>query len=120
MPPKQARKRQRVAKSPSTASASASPSSSKSTKTSSTNSTAKATALPSAGYLLTCDAPTKQYIKSVNESKTNDKRFIIEDLDPTHLLVKEKAREEILRKVEEWMDKNVFSNIERVGENLET
>lgn len=56
----------------------------------------------------------------MNEAKTNDKRFIIEDLDPTHLLVKEKAREEILRKVEEWMDKNVFSNIERVGENLET
>jgi hypothetical protein len=102
-------------------------------------------ALPSAGYLLTCDAPTKQYIKAFNESKSADKKFIIEDLDPTHLLVKEKAREEILRKVEEWMDavsyfckessfsiqcicwliifllfQNVFSNIERVGENLET
>ena len=61
-------------------------------------------ALPSAGYLLTCDAPTKQYIKSFNDSKSTDKKFIIEDLDPTHLLVKEKAREEILRKVEEWMD----------------
>jgi hypothetical protein len=40
----------------------------------------------------------------LNESKTLDKKFIIEDLDPTHLLVKEKAREEIMRKVEEWMD----------------
>ena len=62
-------------------------------------------ALPSAGYLLNCDAPTKQYIKSLNETKTNDKKFIIEDLDPTHLLVRERAREEIFRKVEEWMDK---------------
>jgi len=64
----------------------------------------KADLLPSAGYLLTCDAPTKQFIKSFNESKSIDKRFIIEDLDPTHLLVKEKAREEILSQVESWMD----------------
>mmetsp|Transcript_21755 Transcript_21755/g.32233 ORF Transcript_21755/g.32233 Transcript_21755/m.32233 type:complete len:101 (-) Transcript_21755:274-576(-) len=81
----------------------------------------KADLLPSAGYLLTCDAPTKQFIKSFNESKSIDKRFIIEDLDPTHLLVKEKAREEILSQVESWMDSNVFSNIQSgVGENLET
>jgi Transcription factor TFIIH complex subunit Tfb5. len=40
----------------------------------------------------------------LNESKTLDKKFIMEDLDPTHLLVKETAREEIMRKVEEWMD----------------
>lgn len=89
-------------------------------KRSRTKSPLPSAALPSAGFLLSCDAPTKQFIKSLNESKTLDKKFIIEDLDPTHLLVKEKAREEIMRKVEEWMDANVFSNIERVGENLET
>ena len=77
-------------------------------------------AVPSAGYLLTCDAPTKQYIKSLNETKSTDKKFIIEDLDATHLLVKETAREEILQKVEAWMDSNVFSEIERLGENLGT
>jgi hypothetical protein len=69
-----------------------------------TKSPAPSATLPSAGYLLSCDAPTKQFVKSLNESKTLDKKFIIEDLDPTHLLVKEKAREEIMRKVEEWMD----------------
>jgi TFIIH basal transcription factor complex TTD-A subunit len=76
--------------------------------------------LPSAGYLLTCDPATKQFIRHLDEMKTAEKKFIIEDLDSTHLLVKEKAKDEILRKVEEWMDSNVFSNIERVGENLET
>lgn len=76
--------------------------------------------LPSAGFLLTCDPATKQFIRHLDEKKTAEKKFIIEDLDSTHLLVKEKARDEILRKVEEWMDSNVFSNIERVGENLET
>lgn len=74
---------------------------------------------PSAGYLISCDVPTKQYIQYLNELKPVDKKFIIEDLDATHLLVKKKARDEIERKVEEWMDENVFSAVERVGENLD-
>lgn len=59
---------------------------------------------PSAGYLISCDVPTKQYIQYLNQLKPIDKKFIITDLDATHLLVKAKAREEISRKVEEWMD----------------
>lgn len=75
---------------------------------------------PSAGYLITCDIPTKQFIKYHNELKAVDKRFILADLDETHLLVKAKAREWILSKVEEWNDSNVFSAVERVGEDLAT
>lgn len=83
MPPKQTKKRQRSpSKSPKTAPA----------------------ALSSAGYLLTCDAPTKQFIKSLNDKKSVDKQFVIEDLDPTHLLIKGRAREEISIEVEKWMD----------------
>jgi Transcription factor TFIIH complex subunit Tfb5 len=74
---------------------------------------------PPAGYLVSCDIPTKQFIHSLNDNKTTDKKFIIEDLDAEHLLVKESAREEIEREVERWMDENVFSAIERVGENLD-
>ena len=59
---------------------------------------------PSAGYLISCDIPTKQFIQHLNELKPVDKKFILEDLDATHLLVKKKAREEIERKVEAWMD----------------
>ena len=76
--------------------------------------------LPSpAGYLISCDIPTKQFIVVMNNKKAIDKKFIIEDLDATHLLVKLKSRDEILRRVEEWQDSNVFSAVERVGENLD-
>lgn len=73
----------------------------------------------SAGYLLSCDVPTKQYISNMNDLKTQDKKFILEDLDAEHLLIKKSARAEIEKKVEAWMDSNVFSAIERVGENLD-
>ena len=62
------------------------------------------TALPSAGFLLTCDPPTKQFIKRLDDLKSKEKKFIIEDLDTTHLLIKEKAKDEIFRKVEDWMN----------------
>mmetsp|Transcript_5932 Transcript_5932/g.14055 ORF Transcript_5932/g.14055 Transcript_5932/m.14055 type:complete len:104 (+) Transcript_5932:30-341(+) len=74
---------------------------------------------PCAGYLISCDVPTKEYIKHLNELKPVDKKFILEDLDSRHLLIKRKARDEIERKVEAWMDENVFSAVERVGENLD-
>mmetsp|Transcript_673 Transcript_673/g.1538 ORF Transcript_673/g.1538 Transcript_673/m.1538 type:complete len:108 (-) Transcript_673:211-534(-) len=72
-----------------------------------------------AGYLISCDVPTKQYIQHLNDLKTQDKKFILEDLDAEHLLIKTKARAEIDKKVAQWMDANVFSAIERVGENLD-
>jgi hypothetical protein len=43
---------------------------------------------PVAGYLISCDVPTKQYIQYLNELKPVDKKFILEDLDATHLLIK--------------------------------
>lgn len=75
---------------------------------------------PPSGFLLTCDAPTKQFIRHLNDKKTITDKFILEDLDATHLLVDGRAREEIMDAVEKWMDSSVFSVIERVGENLET
>jgi len=62
----------------------------------------------------------KQFIINLNDKKSADKKFILEDLDATHLLIKGDVRDEITRKVDEWMDENVFSTIERVGENLDT
>ena len=40
----------------------------------------------------------------LNDQKIVDKKFIIEDMDANHLLIKGEARDEITRKVEEWMD----------------
>lgn len=46
----------------------------------------------------------KQFINHLNDKKVVDKKFILEDLDATHLLIKGEAREEIIQKVENWMD----------------
>lgn len=58
----------------------------------------------SSGFLLTCDRPCKEFIKHLDASKSADKKIIIEDLDPTHLLVKGVSIEEILESVEQWND----------------
>jgi len=55
----------------------------------------------------------------LNEAKPVEKKFVLQDLDATHLLIKSKAREEILSKVERWMDENVFSSVEKVGEDFD-
>jgi TFIIH basal transcription factor complex TTD-A subunit len=77
-------------------------------------------AIPSAGYLVSCDVPTKQFIQYLNELKPADKKFILQDLDATHLLVKAQAKAEIERKIEAFFDSNVFSPVERVGEEFDT
>jgi len=74
---------------------------------------------PCKGYLISCDVPTKQFIQYLNELKPQDKKFILQDLDSTHLLVKMQAKDEIEKKVDDWMDENVFSSVERVGEDLD-
>ena len=73
----------------------------------------------SAGFLVSCDVPTKQFIKYLNELKPVDKKFIIQDLDATHILVDRKAKAEIERKVEEFFDSNVYSPVEKVGEEFD-
>lgn len=88
--------------------------------TSSSGTSKSAGAIVPSGYLLTCDPQVREFIKHMNEGKNVDKKFILEELDSTHLLIHGSARNEINTKVDEWMDENVFTNINSVGENLET
>jgi hypothetical protein len=81
--------------------------------------TTAATDLPTAGYLISCDVPTKQYIQHLNDKKSMDKKFILHDLDSKHVFVKLQARDEIEREVKDWLDENVYSAIEKVGEDLD-
>ena len=54
----------------------------------------------------------KQFIIHLNDQKIADKKFIIEDLDARHLLIKGEIREEIERKVSDWMDEvRLYINI---------
>lgn len=88
-----------------------------STKSSPTSKKQPANDLPEALYLITCDIPTKQYILYLNEIKS--KKFIAEELDDTHLLIAVSAKAEIEQAIDTWMDENVFSAIEKVGEDLD-
>jgi bifunctional DNase/RNase len=54
----------------------------------------------------------KQFIIHLNDKKSADKKFILEDLDATHLLIKGDVRDEITRKVDEWMDEVRISDLE--------
>jgi TFIIH basal transcription factor complex TTD-A subunit len=72
-----------------------------------------------AGYLISTDVPTAQFIKHHNELKPVDKKFILQDLDSTHMLIREDAKPEVTRKIEAWLDENVWSSVERVGEDLD-
>jgi hypothetical protein len=71
------------------------------------------------GYVLECDAPVKQFVQYNDSTRHDDKKWIITDLDDTHLLVQRKYQTEIINKVNEWMDSNVFSSVEKVGEDLD-
>jgi hypothetical protein len=94
-----------------------------SSSTSATNAKASTTdsSLPAPAYLISCDIPTKQYILYLNEQIMGgpDKKFIIQDLDATHVLIKPSARAEIERKLDLWLDENIFSAIEKVGEDFD-
>jgi len=69
-------------------------------------------------YSISFSLPVKQFIIHLNDKKVADKKFIIEDLDSRHLLIKGEVKDEIERKVAEWMDEvrkcqsvNVFLSV---------
>jgi len=72
------------------------------------------------GHLVSCDIPTKQFIVYQNERLTVDKRFILQDLDATHLLVKSSAVPEVQRAMEKFFDDNCYQNMGRLGEDFDT
>lgn len=75
--------------------------------------------VPTAHYLISCDVPTKQFILYLNDLESIDKKFLVADLDPTHLLVKEKSRKLIESKIETWQRENVYDPLDKVGEDLD-
>ncbi|KAI9914808.1 hypothetical protein PsorP6_008038 [Peronosclerospora sorghi] len=72
------------------------------------------------GVLVKCDAATKQYLLHLNETAVqvcnvnicafDDQRFVIEDLDDTHLFIvpEPKVIAFIERKMDEWNEKNTY------------
>jgi len=60
------------------------------------------------GVLLSCDVPIKQYLLSINEQLPNSEKFVIYDLDDTHLLVQPNATDMLNEKLQKFHDQNTF------------
>lgn len=56
------------------------------------------------GYLLTCDVPLKEYIHALNEAQPPAERFVVEEVDDTHVVITLQSVELVRQKVKEWQD----------------
>mmetsp|Transcript_44625 Transcript_44625/g.142090 ORF Transcript_44625/g.142090 Transcript_44625/m.142090 type:complete len:87 (+) Transcript_44625:57-317(+) len=65
------------------------------------------------GVMIECDIPVKQYILKLNEERPNSEKFVIRDLDDTHLFVQPKVAGEsthdyLAARVKEFNEKNTY------------
>lgn len=60
------------------------------------------------GALLSCDAPIRQYILHLNSQKPGEERFVIDELDDTHVFVQASAVPFVQEAVKEWHEKHAY------------
>ena len=58
--------------------------------------------------MLCSDIPSKEYILRLNEEKGKNEKFLLEELDDTHLFVKPVAVEELRQKLKEFQEQNTY------------
>ncbi|GAA5859000.1 hypothetical protein JCM8547_003962 [Rhodosporidiobolus lusitaniae] len=63
------------------------------------------------GALVTCDPAVKQILLQLDENAGRH-RFIIADLDETHLLIKPESVDRVRESLEAELEKNFFLSIE--------
>ena len=56
------------------------------------------------GHLLTTDVRAKQIIVLLNESQPKEEKFILADLDDTHVLIDSKYKDWLLKEVDTQLD----------------
>lgn len=74
------------------------------------------------GYLLECNVPTMKFIQNLEETmRKNPKErvFIMEQLDATHAWIRKSHKDLIDRKVDEWLDSNIWSSVEQLDQDLD-
>ena len=59
-------------------------------------------------FCICSDIPSKEYILRLNEEKGKNEKFLLEELDDTHLFVKPVAVEELSRKLKEFQEQNTY------------
>jgi TFIIH basal transcription factor complex TTD-A subunit len=60
------------------------------------------------GSLLECDIPTKVFILHLNDEQLPSERFVIQDLDETHLLVQPHKMEMLRREVKTFQERSQY------------
>jgi len=61
------------------------------------------------GVLLKCDPPMKQYLLHLDQKNLLGQRFILQDLDETHLFILGEFIEQIQDRIDQLMDTNSFA-----------
>ncbi len=61
------------------------------------------------GALISCDTPTRQYILHLNNEKAEEDRFVVNELDDTHLFVRSNAVAWIEQRVKEHLERQVYT-----------
>ncbi|CAG0925773.1 unnamed protein product [Notodromas monacha] len=67
----------------------------------------------SKGVLVTCDPPMRQFLIWLDEKEKLGRKFILLDLDSTHLFISADVVNELMEKVDEWMDRISAQVLER-------
>lgn len=61
------------------------------------------------GVLLECDPAMKQFLLHLDEKRTLGDRFILQDLDDTHLFIQGDFIERIQEEIDALMNRNSFA-----------
>lgn len=63
------------------------------------------------GILVTCDPPMKQFLLHLDETNALGQRFVLQDLDSTHLLIAPEVIKILKSKIDDLMDKFSFVEV---------
>ncbi|GAA5921951.1 hypothetical protein JCM3775_003432 [Rhodotorula graminis] len=61
------------------------------------------------GVLITCDPAVKQILLQLDQEERPSQRFLIADLDETHVLIAPDAVERVRENLEEVLEKNHYN-----------
>ncbi|GAA5840694.1 hypothetical protein JCM8208_002521 [Rhodotorula glutinis] len=61
------------------------------------------------GVLVTCDPAVKQILLQLDQEERPSQRFLIADLDETHVLIAPDAVDRVREELEEVLEKNHFN-----------
>lgn len=65
------------------------------------------------GMLIECDPAMKQFLLHLDETTALGRRFILQDLDPTHLFISTDIYDTLQARIDDLMDQISFPLVEK-------